>query len=68
MCLDSSGSTGEFGGLELIVNLVLGFWPSLDLFAEVGNGEYDLGDLVRRESGCRKGGEKVTWPPPSFSS
>jgi hypothetical protein len=68
MCFGSSDSAGELGGLELIVNLVLGFRPSLDLFAEVENGECDLGGWVRRERGCRKGGEKVDWSPPSFLS
>ena len=60
-----SGSDGELGGLRPTVNLALDFGAVLDLCAEVGSGEGVLDDLalVRRESGCKNGGEKGGSPP-----
>lgn len=55
-----SGSKGELGGLELMVNLVLDL--SLYLRVEAGSGEGVLDDFVRSDSGCKNGGEKVGSP------
>lgn len=65
-CL-GSGSDGELGGLGPTVNLALDFGVVLYLCAEVGSGEGVLDDfeLVRRDSGCKNGGEKDD-PPPGF--
>ena len=41
-----------------MVNLVLGFWPSLNLRVEVGSGEGVRDNLVRSDNGCKNGGEK----------
>jgi len=63
-CL-GSGSDGELGGLGPMVNLALDFGAVLYLFPEVGSGEGVLDDLelVRRDSGCKNGGENDGSPP-----
>ena len=65
-----SGSKGELGRLEPMVNAVLDFRLSLYLFAEAaGWGESVLEDFdfVRSDNGCKNGGEKG-WPPLGFLS
>lgn len=60
-----SGSDGELGGLRPTLNLAFDFVAVLFLCAEAGSGEGVLDDLelVRRESGCKNGGEKDVSPP-----
>ena len=57
-----SGSIGELGQLEPMVNLVLDFLLSLYLCVEAGSDEGVLKDFVRGDNGRKNGGEKVCSP------
>ena len=62
-----SGSKGELGRLEPMLNLVLDFRLSLYLCAEAECGECVLDDdfgFVRCDNGCKNGGENGGPPPP----
>ena len=62
LCL-GSGSVGELGRLEPMVNLALGFGLSLDLCGEKGSGDCVLDNFVRCDKGCKNGGENGGSPP-----
>lgn len=53
-----SGSEGELGRLEPMVNLVPDFRPFLYLCLEAESGGGVLDGFVRSDDGCKNGGEK----------
>ena len=65
-CLDS-GSMGESGRLEPMMNLVLEFRLSLDLCVEAGSGERVVDDFVRNDNGRKNGGGKGGSRPVSWN-